>query len=98
VQLRIFSVEDQHPADVLHRLCSGARANLRQDLFARRALRAGNPDLDQLMALQGAVDFLEHAAGQACVANRDDGMQPMRSRPQVSSLLGGHGGNERRCR
>jgi hypothetical protein len=65
-------VDDQHPADVLHRLGSRARAYLLEHALAPGAVRARHPYLDQLVALERALDLLKHGLRQSGVADHDD--------------------------
>ena len=91
--LRIFPVDDQHPADVLYRLGDGARADFGQEPVARRPVRPGDPDLDQLVALQRPIDLLQHASGQSRGAYNNDRAQRVGAGAELPSESGIHGRN-----
>jgi len=64
---RQWAVYDEDFADVLHRRCMERPANLAQQLIAHRVHARKHADLDQFMAAQVLVNFVEHRGAQAGV-------------------------------
>lgn len=57
---------------MLYRAGAERRAKLGQEIFAQRAIVARHADLDQFVALQIDVDFLQYRGAQALVADHHD--------------------------
>ena len=72
---RLWPVDHQHFADVLHRLGAQVRADPPQRGIARVAVHGAYPDLDQLVRGQGAVDLRQYRIGQAFFADVHDGIE-----------------------
>jgi hypothetical protein len=79
-------VDDQDLADVLDRIGAGAPADLLQQDHALPAVVAEDPDLDQLVTLEAALDFRQYAVGETRAADHDDGAQCMGARPERAAL------------
>lgn len=60
---------------MLYRACTERRAELVQETFAQGSIVASHADLDQLVALQVDVDFLQYRGAQAFVADHHDGFE-----------------------
>jgi hypothetical protein len=87
---RFGVLPEQHEdlADVLNRLRSGASADLRQDRLALGAIGTGNAHFDQLVALQGAVDFREDRGRESSSADLHDWVERVRPRFQLAPPSG----------
>jgi len=71
---------------VLHRARIERRADLAVQLFALRPVFAQHADLDQLVTLEGDVDFMQYRRRQAGVADHDDRVQVVGPRAQRAPL------------
>lgn len=85
-QLGAAPVEDTDMADALHQLGLCAARECVQRLVARVARAHARAHFDQLMIGEGAVEFVDDAIGEPCVAEHDYGVQRMRQAPQVFLL------------
>jgi hypothetical protein len=85
-------VYDQYPADVLHRLGRGAAAYLLEHALAFGAIRACDADLDELVALERALDLLKNRRREAGLAHPHHRIERVGAGTQSSSLFGIHRG------
>lgn len=70
-----WPVDDKNLADMLHRACPQRLADFRWHEPAPLAIVAQHPDLDQLVAFQRDVDFMQHGRRQARAPDHDDRME-----------------------
>jgi len=70
---------------VLNRLRSGPPANLLENRLAAGAVGAVHSNLDQLVALQSAVDFREDRGREPGLADPHHRIEPVRPRFQLAS-------------
>ena len=64
------------------------RADFGDQAFAPLAVVAEHADLDELVALQGNVDFADHRGRETCLAGHHDRLQVVRARSQRTPLRG----------
>ena len=84
---RNLAVDDQNLANVLDGGRARARADLREQRLAPYPVFAGNPDLDELVCLQAAVDFGNDAFRKTGAA--DDYHRTERMRPRLEGTARG---------
>lgn len=85
---RVFAVNDQYLADVLHGLCSRSGANVCQKRFALAAIGSENPQFDELMAFQRPVSLCGNGRTQSLVADHDHGVECVGARLEFALLQG----------
>jgi len=64
---------------VLHRRCVGRGADLAQKALARVPVARADPDLDQLLARERALDLGEHRPRETALADPHDRIEAMRA-------------------
>lgn len=72
--------------DTLHGLGTGALTQRRQPGVALAAVGAGDADLDQLMRIEGRVEFINDRLGQPVLADPNEGMAMVGTGSQESDL------------
>lgn len=77
VRLLCLAVQQDQFADDLHRLTAGLRRDQIDRFPTRLAVLAADPDLDQFVIFQGALDFRQYALGQSLASQQDNGIQLM---------------------
>jgi hypothetical protein len=87
--LRVLPIDHQDAADVLHRCSRERGADLAQAGLALRPRVGRHLDLDQLVALEVGVDFLQHRRGEPLGADHHHRVQAMGARFQGLALDGG---------
>lgn len=75
-------------SDVLHRRGAGCAADLAEQRFAFVATTSHDADLDQLVRIEGALDFREHGRCKARIADQYDGIERMGAPLQDLALRG----------
>ena len=71
---------------MLHRRGVELAADAREQRFARVALVAQHPHLDELVREKIDVDFVQDSGRQPMLPDRDDRMKRMRLRPKGTAL------------
>ena len=71
------------------RLCANHSRSVtrRTSLLGRLAIRSGHPHLDQLMVMQCATGFGQHAFADPAVADQDHGLERVGEAAQVTPLF-----------
>lgn len=70
--------------DTLDQLRVAVRADSFDHGLAIRPALGKHPDLDQLVVVQGAIDFTQHGFGQAPGTGLDQGVEIMRQAAQLA--------------
>ena len=73
--------------DALHQFRRRARRQGGQGLIANIPLADSSADFDKLMVGEGAVQFVDHAVGEAGVAEHHDGAEGMCQAAQMFLLF-----------
>ena len=71
---------------MLYQARAESRADFTDQRLARASVLARRPDLDELVALQGEVDFLEHRRRETRLSDHDHRMEMVRAGAQCAPL------------
>lgn len=71
---------------MLNRRCGQCVADVSQQVGARRMFVCKHADLDQFVAAETAVDFLQDGCSETVVADYYDGMQGVRTGTEFAAL------------
>src|SRR3954468_10114883 len=80
--------QNEHLADLLHRLAAGLRADRGKGLCALLAFHAGRAHLDELVRCERAIDLGDHFRGEAFAADDDHWLEAVRAGLQFLALGG----------
>ncbi len=81
-----LAIEHSDLADVLHRDGRERRAELGELGCAFFPVHRSEPDLDQTMALERAIDLFQHRIGQSLRPDDHDRVQGVGARPEGAAL------------
>jgi hypothetical protein len=82
LRFRLRPISDEHLADQLHRTGIELAADALERLLPRFAVIAQHADLDQFMAFESKVDFLQDGRSQARIPDHHDRVQRVRAGAQ----------------